>query len=100
MCCHTAQAKADGVEVIALTLMTWAGSERWPPGCSLRCLAGDNMGHTGWYLVEALAPGECCDINLEMTSPATTGVHQGQWRMSTPTGHYFGGRVAALFDCL
>ncbi|XP_076450492.1 protein ILRUN-like [Babylonia areolata] len=79
---------------------TWriknSGKERWPPGCSLRCLTGDHMGHPGWLMVEALNPGEACDINLELTSPAVTGVHQGQWRMATPTGHYFGESIWAL----
>ncbi|KAK7098971.1 protein ILRUN-like [Littorina saxatilis] len=76
---------------------TWriknSGTERWPPGCNLRWLSGDCMSHSGWLTVEALAPGECFDVTLELTSPSTAGVHQGQWRMATPTGHYFGESV-------
>lgn len=58
------------------------------------------MSMTAWHIVDALAPGECYDVNIELTSPLCTGVHQGQWRMSTPTGHYFGGLFCCLFASL
>lgn len=76
---------------------TWriknSGRDRWPPGCSLRCQAGDNMGYSGWQMVEALSPGECLNLSLPLISPPSPGVYQGQWRLSTPTGHFFGEAV-------
>jgi len=41
-----------------------------------------------------LKPGEMADISIEMTSPSETGIHQGQWRMSTAAGLYFGGKLS------
>lgn len=79
--------------------MAFAGTEAWPPGCSLRFCGGDNMGVTDWCIVDALAPGEIYDLSIEMTSPMCTGVYQGQWRMSTPTGHYFGGEFHFSLFC-
>ena len=40
-----------------------------------------------------LQPGEMTDISVEMTSPSQTGIHQGQWRMCTAAGLYFGGKL-------
>lgn len=86
----------DGEAVAPNTrfIKTWRiknpGTESWPPGCCLRFCGGDNMAVTDMKMVDALGPGECYDVGVEMTSPQRTGVYQGQWRMSTPTGHYFG----------
>jgi hypothetical protein len=43
-----------------------------------------------------LEPGQEADISVDMESPVTTGVYQSQWRMSTPTGLFFGGKVFRL----
>lgn len=45
-------------------------------------------------MVESLEPGAQVDISIDMTSPSVIGIHQGQWRMQTPTGLYFGGEDA------
>jgi len=42
-----------------------------------------------------LKPGEMTDVSVEMTSPSETGIHQGQWRMRTSAGLYFGGKLSA-----
>lgn len=86
----------DGESVPPSTkfLKTWrvqnAGDEQWPPGCSLRFTHGDQLGPHDRVLVESLRPGEVTDISVEMQSPEKTGIYQGQWRMSTATGFYFG----------
>jgi len=41
-----------------------------------------------------LKPGEMTDVSVEMTSPFETGIHQGQWRMCTAAGLFFGGKLA------
>ncbi|KAK6189982.1 hypothetical protein SNE40_001938 [Patella caerulea] len=75
-------------------IKTWrvknGGSDTWPPGCSLRFSGGDNLSVTDRVLVDILQPHQETNISIEMTSPSSSGVYQGQWRMSTPTGHFFG----------
>ena len=78
-----------------LRVLLMAGSSRWPPGCSMRCQSGESLGHTGWQMVEALAPGEKVNVTLNLVSPSAPGVYQGQWRLATPTGHLFGGETPA-----
>jgi len=75
-----------------------AGDEAWPPGCHLKFLSGDQFGQNDNIPVEALEPGSYTDISVEMTSPAGTGIHQGQWRMSTAGGIYFGGMFGQIVD--
>lgn len=75
-------------------IKTWRikniGDEAWPPGCNLRYCCGDNLSNTDRAIVHILEPGQEADISVEMESPAATGVFQSQWRMSTPTGLFFG----------
>lgn len=86
----------DGESVPPSTrfLKTWrvqnTGDEQWPPGCSLRFTHGDRLGPHDRVLVDSLHPGEVTDISVEMESPEKAGIYQGQWRMSTATGFYFG----------
>jgi hypothetical protein len=76
-----------------------SGDETWPPACSLRFISGEQFGHRDRVLVDALPAGETTDVSIEMRSPENNGFHQGQWRMCTPTGMFFGGRYlwVALF---
>ncbi|GFW45159.1 protein ILRUN [Trichonephila clavipes] len=64
--------------------------ERWPPGCCLRFTAGDQLGHVDRVIVDPLEPLEMADVSVEMISPQSAGIYQGQWRMSTATGQFFG----------
>lgn len=64
--------------------------DRWPPGCCLRFTAGYQMGHVDRVIVDALEPHEMTDVSVQMTSPLVPGIYQGQWRMSTATGQFFG----------
>ncbi|XP_014671654.1 PREDICTED: uncharacterized protein C6orf106 homolog [Priapulus caudatus] len=75
-------------------LKTWriknTGSESWPPGCCLRYTQGEQLGSRDRTMVGPLAPQQCADVSVEMVSPAQPGIYQGQWRMSSPTGMFFG----------
>lgn len=52
--------------------------------------------------MDALEPREMADVSVEMVSPQDPGIYQGQWRMSTATGQFFGGeRLSdAVWSCL
>jgi len=56
-------------------------------------VSGQQFGPHGSVSVDMLKPGEMTDVSVEMTSPLETGIHQGQWRMSTAAGLYFGGKL-------
>lgn len=64
--------------------------EQWPPGCCLRFTSGNQLGPTDRVLVDALKPHSTADVSVEMVSPQAPGIYQGQWRMSTATGQFFG----------
>lgn len=66
------------------------GDESWPVGCSLRFTAGDRLGHVDNVYVEALGPHQTTDVSVEMVSPQEPGMYQGQWRMTTKIGEFFG----------
>lgn len=68
-----------------------AGDETWPPACCFKYVAGDQFTHLDRVMVDALQPGAVTDVSVEMKSPERTGIYQGQWRMCTATGMYFGG---------
>ncbi|KAG9493236.1 hypothetical protein GDO78_001245 [Eleutherodactylus coqui] len=73
---------------------TWrvqnTGSEAWPPGVCLRYVGGDQFGHVNMVLVRSLDSQEMTDVSVPMCSPNQPGMYQGQWRMCTATGLYFG----------
>ncbi len=68
------------------------GEEPWPPGCCLKFINGVRLGMQERAMVDPLIPGQTADVSVEMVSPGQTGMYQGQWRMSTPTGMFFGGK--------
>jgi len=70
----------------------FAGDEPWPADCTLRFVAGEQFGPHCSVSVKALRPGEMSDVSVEMVSPAEPGIHQGQWKMCTVNGLYFGGK--------
>lgn len=71
------------------------GDETWPSGCCLRYVQGDKMGAADFVLVGNLMPKENGDISVNMRSPSTPGIYQGQWRMHTSHGVPFGGQNEA-----
>jgi len=67
------------------------GTEAWPPGVCLKYVGGDQFGHVNMVMVRSLEPQEMADVSVQMCSPSTAGMYQGQWRMCTATGLYYGG---------
>ena len=71
-----------------------SGTEKWPHGVFLKFTHGDQLGPLTMVLVNALQPMDSTDVRVQMISPSRTGIYQGQWRMCTPTGQYFGGEYS------
>lgn len=73
---------------------TWriqnSGGESWPPGVSLKYIGGDQFGHVNTVMVKSLDPQEVTDVSVQMRSPTAPGMYQGQWRMCTATGLFYG----------
>lgn len=72
------------------------GAESWPPGVCLKYVGGDQFGHVNMVMVKSLEPQEMTDVSVRMQSPVTPGMYQGQWRMCTATGLYYGGEGGEL----
>lgn len=68
------------------------GAESWPPGVCLKYIGGDQFGHVNTVMVKSLDPQEISDVSVQMRSPTSPGMYQGQWRMCTATGLFYGGR--------
>ncbi|XP_012993882.1 protein ILRUN isoform X3 [Esox lucius] len=66
------------------------GAQAWPPGVCLKYIGGDQFGHVNMVMVRSLEPQEISDISVQMRSPTAPGMYQGQWRMSTATGLFYG----------
>ncbi|XP_020338456.1 protein ILRUN isoform X1 [Oncorhynchus kisutch] len=73
---------------------TWriqnTGAESWPPGVCLKYIGGDQFGHINMVMVRCLDPQEISDVSVQMHSPVSPGMYQGQWRMCTATGLFYG----------
>ncbi|XP_041084410.1 protein ILRUN isoform X1 [Polyodon spathula] len=73
---------------------TWriqnTGAESWPPGVCLKYVGGDQFGHVNMVMVRSLDPQEVSEVSVQMHSPTAPGMYQGQWRMCTATGFFFG----------
>ncbi|XP_062315316.1 protein ILRUN-like [Osmerus eperlanus] len=73
---------------------TWriqnTGAESWPPGVCLKYVGGDQFGHVNMVMVRSLDPQEMADVSVQMRSPVAPGMYQGQWRMCTATGLFYG----------
>ncbi|XP_028309038.1 uncharacterized protein C6orf106 homolog [Gouania willdenowi] len=73
---------------------TWriqnTGAEAWPPGVCLKYVGGDQFGHINMVMVHSLEPQDMVDVSVQMHSPVSPGMYQGQWRMCTATGLYYG----------
>ena len=66
------------------------GTMQWPSGCFLAFISGCKMGTQDRVPVEPLKPNEQVDVSVSLLSPQVPGIYQGQWRMCTNTGQYFG----------
>lgn len=72
------------------------GTDAWPPGVTLKYIGGHQFGHVNTVMVKSLDPQEISDVSVQMRSPAAPGMYQGQWRMCTATGLFYGGRKSIL----
>lgn len=77
--------------------MCLPGAESWPPGVCLKYVGGDQFGHVNMVMVRSLDPQEMADVSVQMQSPVAPGMYQGQWRMCTATGLYYGGEDSKLY---
>lgn len=73
-----------------------SGAEAWPPGVCLKYVGGDQFGHVNMVMVRSLEPQEIADVSVQMCSPSRAGMYQGQWRMCTATGLYYGGEYVPV----
>lgn len=73
-----------------------SGAEAWPPGVCLKYVGGDQFGHVNMVMVRSLEPQEIADVSVQMCSPSRAGMYQGQWRMCTATGPYYGGEYVLV----
>lgn len=69
------------------------GNSDWPSGVFLKYTSGDQLGPVNLVSVKPLVSGEYYDLSVNMISPSKAGMYQGQWRMCTPTGQFFGGEL-------
>lgn len=86
--------RANVIPIVLLlkSLLCITGSESWPHGVQLKYTGGDQFGHVNTVMVKSLTPHEISDVSVQMQSPPAPGMYQGQWRMCTATGLFFGGR--------
>lgn len=82
--------------MIVFLVVCFAGAESWPPGVSLKYVGGDQFGHVNMVMVRSLDPQEISDVSVQMRSPAVPGMYQGQWRMCTATGLFYGGETLMI----
>jgi hypothetical protein len=73
------------------------GSCAWDAGFKFAFTAGDAMSGVAYTLPSAVAVNATIDIPITMTAPLNkTGKVQGNWRMSTAGGQFFGNEVFVI----
>ena len=72
-------------------------SDQWPPGTCLRFIQGHQLGPLDRVYTDQLDGQAEMDISVRMQSPSHCGLYQGQWRMSTSSGVFFGGKFQSVF---
>ncbi|XP_037535250.1 protein ILRUN [Nematolebias whitei] len=86
--------EGESIPPDTLFTKTWriqnTGAESWPPGVCLKYIGGDQFGHVNAVLVKSLDPQEISDVSVQMRSPTNPGMYQGQWRMCTASGLFYG----------
>ncbi|XP_038134438.1 protein ILRUN [Cyprinodon tularosa] len=86
--------EGESVPPDTLFTKTWriqnTGVESWPQGICLKYIGGDQFGHVNSVMVKSLDPQEISDVSVQMRSPTNPGMYQGQWRMCTATGLFYG----------
>jgi len=82
-------------------LKTWtirnSGSDSWPSGCTLKLSSGHGMQASPMgTIVPPLGAGATSNLTIQMTAPAEPGIYESQWRLSTPTGKFFGDPIWSI----
>jgi hypothetical protein len=73
------------------------GSCAWDAGFKFAFTTGDAMSGVTYTLPSAVAVNAIIDISVTMTAPLNkTGKVQGNWRMSTAGGQFFGNEVYVI----
>jgi len=73
------------------------GSCPWTAGFKFALTGGDAMGGVTYTLPATVAVNAIVDLSVAMTAPTTkTGKVQGNWRMSTAGGQFFGNEVYVI----
>jgi hypothetical protein len=74
------------------------GTCAWQPGFRFAFYGGDPMGGSNYILTQTLAPGKQMDLSLSMITPNGVGIVISTWRMSDPTGWFFGDALTVKID--
>ena len=74
---------------------TWviqnSGTCRWAEGSTWEHFAGDSLGVvTPLPLPGPILPGDLLTVTLPMTTPQSSGVYRGDWRIRAPSGDFYG----------
>jgi len=73
------------------------GSCAWDAGFKFTFTGGDAMSGATYTLPSAVAVNATVDLSITMTAPANkTGKVQGNWRMSTAGGQFFGDEIYVI----
>lgn len=79
---------------------TWrvrnSGSCNWEIGFKFKLTYGESMGGAALTLDKVVNPGDEFDLSIVMTAPSDPGSYQGNWRMTTTNGTFFGDEVYVL----
>ncbi len=79
---------------------TWrvrnSGSCNWEIGFKFKLTYGESMGGAALTLDKTFRPGDESDLSIVMTAPTDPGSYQGNWRMTTTNGTFFGDEVYVL----
>jgi len=82
---------------------TWmvrnSGQDIWPSGCSLVHTNGESFGASQIQPpLDIVLPGHHLNISVPMMSPSQQGHYASQWRIRTPSGHFFGDTIWVILD--
>ena len=79
---------------------TWkvknSGTCAWDAGFKFAFTGGNAMNGAIYTLPSSVAAGVVADISIAMTAPTTAGKVQGNWRMTTAGGQFFGNEVYVI----
>ncbi|XP_072171711.1 protein ILRUN-like [Diadema setosum] len=73
-------------------------SDQWPMGSCLRFIQGHQLGPLDRVTTEQLEGHSEMDISVRMQSPSHCGLYQGQWRMCTQNGTFFGETIWVIVE--